>query len=46
MDDGCSIPDLQEGQDTDEEIHRSVEVGILFDEKEDHKGPSDDEQVN
>lgn len=46
MDDACSIPDLQEGQDTDEEIHRSVEVGIQFDEKEDHKGASDDEQVN
>lgn len=34
VDDSYGIPAIQKGEDTDEEIHRNVEVGIQFHEKE------------
>lgn len=45
-DGGCGIPDLQEGEDTDEEIHGGVQGCVHLDDNEYHQIPSYDKSVD
>lgn len=45
-DGGCGIPDLQEREDTDEEIHGGVQAHVQLDDNEYHQVPNYDKSID